>query len=105
MISTDSFNRSHICSVLLKMTQKNMSFNRLDPGLHDCAKITFKHPGIKHNNQWPSQAGGDIFIYSCSQTVKTIEFKRNCEAFKALAVMIYTTRALNILPFQTLSTL
>ena len=66
MISTDSFYRSHICSVLLKMTQKNMSFNRLDPGLYDCAKITFG----KHY-------GGDIFIYSCSQTVKTIEFKRN----------------------------
>ncbi len=46
MISTDNFDRSHICSVLLKMTPKNISIKSQDPDLDDYAKITFIHPVI-----------------------------------------------------------
>ena len=46
MISADNFYRSHNCSVLLRMTQKNMPFNSSDPDLYDHVKITFIHPVI-----------------------------------------------------------
>ena len=40
-------------------------------------KITQPGGSVASSDNWGMGGGGDIFIYSCSQTLKTIVFKRN----------------------------
>ena len=67
LISTDNFYRSHICSVLLKMTQKTYhSIAERDPDLYDYAKITFIHPVI--NAKCHAKVGLPFFLYTLYNT-------------------------------------
>ena len=81
MISTEHFYRSYICSVLLRMTQKNMSFNSREPDLYDYAKITFIHSVIKltdnihpvYRGYYTAMRRYEFYL----RVVKTI-YMRNC---------------------------